>query len=182
MFVRSQQTRKLYLLQNQPFGETPGAAAPLVLEVDPMLPRTRMPKGLPEHREIVAIWAEPNNMLDTDPLGIAAPKPVRDAQRVPLALAPAAQKALIPAAWCQLIPDEGGYAARVADAKPSRSVTARDALPPISGHGIRYLRCSATGRDDGRTGATLAARPQQQRLGHRLLCNGCACCPSTRNQ
>jgi hypothetical protein len=70
-----------------------------------------MPKGLPEHREIVAIRAEANNMLDTDPLGIAAPKPVRDAQRAALALALTAQKALIPAAWCQLIPDEGGYAA-----------------------------------------------------------------------
>ena len=70
-----------------------------------------MPKGLPEHREIVAIRAKPNDMFDTDPLGIAALKPVRDAQRAALALAPAAQKALIPAAWCQLIPDEGGYAA-----------------------------------------------------------------------
>jgi hypothetical protein len=70
-----------------------------------------MPKGLPEHREKVAIRAEPNNVLDTDPLGIAAPKPVRDAQRAALALAPTAQKALIPAAGCQLIPYEGGYAA-----------------------------------------------------------------------
>jgi hypothetical protein len=32
-----------------------------------------MLKGLPEHREIVAIRAKPNNMLDTDSLGIAAP-------------------------------------------------------------------------------------------------------------
>jgi hypothetical protein len=70
-----------------------------------------MPKGLPEHREIVAIRWEPNNMLDTDPLGIAPTKPVRDTQRAALALARTAQKALIPAAWCQLIPDEGGYAA-----------------------------------------------------------------------
>jgi len=70
-----------------------------------------MPKGLPEHREIVAIRAKPDDMPDTDSLGIAALKSVRDAQRAALALAPAAQKALIPAAWCQLIPDEGGYAA-----------------------------------------------------------------------
>jgi hypothetical protein len=46
-------------------------------------------------------------MIDADPLGIAALEPVRDPHRVPLALAPTAQKALIPAAWCQLIPDEG---------------------------------------------------------------------------
>jgi hypothetical protein len=70
-----------------------------------------MPKGFPEHREIVAIRAKPNDMLDTDPLGIAALKPVCDAQGAALAFAPAAKKALIPAAWCQLIPDEGGYAA-----------------------------------------------------------------------
>ncbi len=70
-----------------------------------------MPKGLPEHREIVAIRAQPNNVPDTDPLGIAALKPVRDVEGAAPALAPAAQKALIPAAWCQLIPDEGGDAA-----------------------------------------------------------------------
>jgi len=110
-FIRSQQARKLRLLQNEPFAETPGTAAPLVLEVNPMRPRTRMPKGVPEHREIIAIRVKPNDMLDTDPLWIAAPKPVRDAQRVALALALAAQKALIPAARCQLIPDEGCNAA-----------------------------------------------------------------------
>ncbi|MBA3513885.1 MAG: hypothetical protein H0T77_05880 [Pyrinomonadaceae bacterium] len=70
-----------------------------------------MPKGLPEHREIIGIRAKPNDMLDADPLGIAALKPVRDAQRAALAFAPTLQKALIPAAWRQLIPDEGGYAA-----------------------------------------------------------------------
>ena len=111
MFIRSQQARELYLLQNQPFGKTPGAAAFLVFEVNPRRPRTRMPKGLPEHREIVAIRAKPDDMLNTDPLGIAAAKPVRDAQRATRTLASGAQKALIPAAWCQLIPDEGGYAA-----------------------------------------------------------------------
>jgi hypothetical protein len=70
-----------------------------------------VPKGLPEHREIVAIWGKPNDVFDTDSLGIAALKPVRDAQRGAFAFAPAAQKALIPAAWRQLVPDEGGYAA-----------------------------------------------------------------------
>jgi hypothetical protein len=70
-----------------------------------------MPKSIPEHWEIVAIRADPDNMFDTDPLRITAPIPVRDAQRAAVALAPTAQKALIPAAWCQLIPDEGGYAA-----------------------------------------------------------------------
>jgi len=69
-----------------------------------------MPKGFPEHREIVAVRAKPNDMFDTDSVGIAALKPVRDAQRATLALAHTAQKALIPAAWCQLIPDEGRYA------------------------------------------------------------------------
>jgi hypothetical protein len=111
VLVRSQQARKSCLLQNQSFVETPRVTAPLVLEVNPTRPGTRMPKGLPEHREIVAIRSKPNDMLDADPLGIAALKPIRDAQRVALALAPTAQKALIPAAWCQLIPDEGGYAA-----------------------------------------------------------------------
>jgi hypothetical protein len=39
-----------------------------------------MPKGVPEHREIVTIRAKPNDVLDTDPLRIAAVNPVRDAQ------------------------------------------------------------------------------------------------------
>jgi hypothetical protein len=45
-----------------------------------------MPKGFPEHREVVAIRAKTDDMPDTDPVGIAALKPVRDAQRVALAL------------------------------------------------------------------------------------------------
>jgi hypothetical protein len=109
-FVLSYQTRKLCLLQNQPFVEAPGAAAPLVLEVNPRLSRTRMPKGFPEHREVFAIRAKPYDMLDADPVGIATLKPVRDVKRAALALAPSAQQALIPAAWGQLIPDEGRYA------------------------------------------------------------------------
>src|SRR5450759_4584285 len=95
---------------------------------------TRMPKGCPEHREVVTHRAKPDDMLDADPLRIAALKPVRDAQRAALALAPTAQQALIPAAWSQLIPDEGRNAAGVADRQPSWSVAARRTLPPISGH------------------------------------------------
>ena len=53
-----------------------------------------MPEGFPEHREIVAIRFKPNDVLDTDPLGIAPLKPVGNAQRATLALAPAAQEAL----------------------------------------------------------------------------------------
>ena len=70
-----------------------------------------MPKGLPEHRKKVAFRAKPNDPLDTNPLRIAAPKPVRDAKRAALALAPTMQKTLIPAAWHQLIPDKGCDAA-----------------------------------------------------------------------
>src|SRR5688572_15854447 len=103
-FVLSKQARKLCFFQNQPFAETPGAAASLVIEVNPRFAGTRMPKGIPERREVVAIRGKPNAMLDTDPVGVAALKPVRDAQRVALALAPTKQKTLIPAAWRQLIP------------------------------------------------------------------------------
>jgi hypothetical protein len=49
-------------------------------------------------------------MLDADPIRVPAPKPVGDAQRAALALAPTAEEALIPAAWRQLIPDKGCYA------------------------------------------------------------------------
>jgi len=57
-----------------------------------------VPEGLPEHWKKVAIWANPDDVRDTDPLGIAALKPVRDAQRAALAFASTAQKTLIPAA------------------------------------------------------------------------------------
>ena len=70
-----------------------------------------MPKGLPEHWKIVTFRPKPNDSLDTDPLGVAPSKAVSDAQRMALALAFATQKALIPAAWQQLIPDEGSNAA-----------------------------------------------------------------------
>ena len=71
-----------------------------------------MPKGLPKHREIISIGAEPNNMPDTDSIRIAPLKPVGDAERAtPTLLAPAKQKALVPPAWRQLIPDKRGDAA-----------------------------------------------------------------------
>ena len=66
-----------------------------------------MPKGFPEHREVVAIRAKSNDMLHADPVGIAALKPVSDAQRLALALAPTKKKTLIPTAGRQFIPDEG---------------------------------------------------------------------------
>jgi hypothetical protein len=49
-----------------------------------------MAKGIPKHREIIALSGKTNDMLNTDPLGIAALKPVADAERVALAFAPAA--------------------------------------------------------------------------------------------
>ena len=83
----------------------------MILEVNPGGNRGRVPKGLPEHRKIVTFRPKPNYSLDTDPLRIAPPKTIRDPQRMALALAPATQEALIPAAWQQLIPDEGCDAA-----------------------------------------------------------------------
>ena len=83
----------------------------MVLKVNPMSPRARMAKGIPKHREIITLRAKTNDMLNTDPLRIAALKPVGDAERVVLAFASAAKQALIPAAWRQLIPDKRGYAA-----------------------------------------------------------------------
>ena len=80
----------------------------MILEVHPMRPGTGMPKGIPEHRELVALRFKPYDMLDTDSIWIAAPPPVGNAQRVAPALASALEKPLIPAAWRQLIPDEGG--------------------------------------------------------------------------
>ena len=71
-----------------------------------------MPKGFPEHREMIAVRIKPNNVPDTDSVRIATLKPVGDAERAPPArLAPAKEKALIPPAWRQLIPDKRGYAA-----------------------------------------------------------------------
>ena len=71
-----------------------------------------MPKGLPKHRQIISIGAEPNNMPDTDSIRIGTLKPVGDAQRAtPALLAPAKEKALIPSARRQLIPDKRGDAA-----------------------------------------------------------------------
>jgi hypothetical protein len=70
-----------------------------------------VPEGVPEHRQIVAIRGKANKVFDTDPFRISASKAVRDPQRAAFAFAPAAEKALIPAAWRQLVPDEGGDAA-----------------------------------------------------------------------
>jgi len=70
-----------------------------------------MPKSFPEHRKIFTIWTEPNDMFNADPLGISALKPVGNAQRTTPAFAFAAQEALIPTAWCQLIPNKGCDAA-----------------------------------------------------------------------
>jgi hypothetical protein len=70
-----------------------------------------MPKGVPEHREIVVVRFKPYDILDTDSIRIAASKPVGDAQRAAPALASALEKPLIPAARCQLIPDESSDAA-----------------------------------------------------------------------
>ena len=71
-----------------------------------------MPKSLPQHRQIISFGPEPNNMPDTDSIGIATFKPVRDAERAASALlAPANQKALIPPTRRQLIPDKRRYAA-----------------------------------------------------------------------
>ena len=83
-----------------------------------------MPKSLPDHREIIPFRAQPNNMFDTDPVGIAALKPVGDAQGSTLALAPAKEKALVPAARRQLIPNKGCYATLVAYIQPGWSSAA----------------------------------------------------------
>src|SRR5687767_2906717 len=93
-----------------------------------------MPKGFPEHREVIALRVEPDDMFHTDSLWIAALKAVGDAQRLAFAFAPRKQKALVPPAWRQLIPNEGGNAARMAGRQPGWPVSARRALPPISGH------------------------------------------------
>ena len=100
--------------QNDSFGETPRTSTSLVFEINPGHPRIRMPKGFPEHRQIIALRAKPNDMFYTDPLGSAALEPVGDPQRVAFAFTAAAEKALIPTTWRQLIPDKRGDAARAA--------------------------------------------------------------------
>ena len=133
--VATEQAGELCLLEHEALGQTPRTAAPLVLEVDPARPRPRMPKRFPEHREIVALGPDPDDVPDAHPLGITAPETVRDAERLAPALAPTPEKALIPAARRQLIPDEGRDAARIGDRQPGRPVPARNALPPIAGQG-----------------------------------------------
>jgi hypothetical protein len=72
VFVRLQQPQKLYLLENQMFVEAPRTAAPLVLEIYPPFLGTRMPKGLPEHGQVIFIGAKANNMSDAYSLRIPA--------------------------------------------------------------------------------------------------------------
>jgi hypothetical protein len=93
-----------------------------------------MPERVPEHREIITLGAKPNDMPDTDPVGITALKSVRNPQRIAPAGTPSKKKALIPAAGPQLIPNESGNAARVADRQPRGPLAAGAALPPISWH------------------------------------------------
>ena len=50
-----------------------------------------------QHGHLVATRVKPNNMPDTDPSRITALEPVRDVQRVALALASAAKQALVQA-------------------------------------------------------------------------------------
>ena len=69
-----------------------------------------MSKSLPDHREIVILKAQANNIFDTDPLGIAALQSVGDVHGAALAFASTAQQPLIPTARRQLIPDERGNA------------------------------------------------------------------------
>src|SRR5687768_1486800 len=109
-FIRLEQSCQLRLFQNHPLGQAPGIAPPLILEINPMLSGIGMPKGVPEHRKIITLRAKPNDMPDTDPVGITALKSVGDPQRVALACTPSKQKVLIPAAGHQLIPNERGNA------------------------------------------------------------------------
>ena len=110
-FIGSQKSDKLCFLQNDPFGEAPRTSSSLVFEINPSGPGIRMPKGFPEHWKIIALRLEPDDMFYTDSFGIAPLKTVGDAQRVAFAFAPPNEKALIPSAWRQLIPNEGGDAA-----------------------------------------------------------------------
>jgi hypothetical protein len=66
-----------------------------------------MPKRLPDHWHVVSLQTQANDEFDTNPLGIAALKPVRDVHGAASArLACSAQKLLIPTAWRQFIVDE----------------------------------------------------------------------------
>ena len=111
LLIRAQQSRQVRLLQDKALGQTPRAATPLVFEVDPPGPGSRMPKRLPQHGQVLILEAQANHIFDADPLGIAALQPVGDIHRTALArFARAAQQPLIPSARCQFIPDERGNA------------------------------------------------------------------------
>lgn len=155
--VCSEKAHEACLFQNEPLAQAPGISTPLVLEVHPGRTRARMPKGLPQHWKILTVGLEPDDTPDTDPLRVAPPKPIRNAQRMAVALAPAKQQALIPAARHQLVPDEGGDAARAADRQPRRPLAARDALPPISGHSRSSLNRGTA------AGASPSLRPRVRR-------------------
>jgi hypothetical protein len=137
----------------------------LILEINPPGPGSPVSKGFPDHREIVVIRWQPDDVSDTDPLRIAALESIGDVQRAAPAFAGAAQQTLIPAAGRQLIPDKRGNAPGLADGEPGRTIAARDALPPIPRHerGRRTVRRSPalnrtprlphSGRSFGRCGA-----------------------------
>ncbi len=57
-----------------------------------------MPKSLPDHREILILKTQANNITDTDPLGIAALQSVGDVHGAALTFAGTAQQPLIPTA------------------------------------------------------------------------------------
>ncbi len=135
MLVSLKQHRKLALLKDNPFVESPRTTAPLILEINPLRPWTQVPKGLPEHWEIVIFGAKPDYMPDANSLRISAFGTIGNEKRAALTLAFASQEALVPATRCQLIPDESSNAARAADSQPLWFIVARGAFPPVTGHG-----------------------------------------------
>ena len=80
----------MYLLENQMFVEAPRTSAPLVLEIYPFFPGTRMPKSLPQHGQVIFLGAKANNVSDAYSLRISAFGTVSDVERVVLALTPTA--------------------------------------------------------------------------------------------
>lgn len=101
-FIRSQQAGQLRSLQNKPFRQAPGAAAPLIFEVHPFHFWAGMSKCFPQHRHVFFIEHKTGNMpdADADTVWITARSPVSDVQRMMSAFAPPTQKLLVPAARC----------------------------------------------------------------------------------
>ena len=81
VFIRSQEACELRFLQDQPFGESPGTPAPLILEINTRDARARMAERLPEHGKIIAIRRQSHDVFHTDPVGIAATELIGDPQR-----------------------------------------------------------------------------------------------------